>query len=66
MARRKVVRYIDSCPLITEEYKKELIKEYDNGERFDDITAEWIYERILKDVGKWYDKAADEFVPEVW
>lgn len=63
MARRKIDKFILSCPIITEEYKKELIKEYSDEKRLDDVVAVWIYEKIREDLQNWYNEAADKWVP---
>lgn len=63
MARRKIDRFIDSCPIITEEYKQQLKEEYSDEKRLDDVVAVWIYEKIKEDVDRWYGEAADKWVP---
>ena len=62
MARRKIDKFIESCPYLTEEYKKELIEGYSDEKKLDDVVAGWIYEKIREDLQEWYSKAFNEWV----
>lgn len=63
MARRKIDMFIRSCPIITEEYKQQLIEEYSDEKKLDDVVAKWIYEKIQEDLERWYHEAFDKWVP---
>lgn len=62
MARRKIDRFIESCPYLTEEYKKELIEEYSDEKKLDDVVAIWIKRSIDDVIASWWQKEYDNYV----
>lgn len=62
MARRKIDKFIESCPYLTDEYKKELIERFSDEKKLDDVVADWIYDTIREDLENWHNKAFDEWI----
>lgn len=62
MARRKIDRFIESCPYLTEETKKKLSELYSDETKLDDIVAIWIKRSIDDMIASWWQKEYDNYV----